>query len=287
MDAVQRIKEDAITSILNIVSASGASRHLDVTCISLAKTLQRLTVGQRLGRAADGTVRLGIQLDADIRIAKQNRRNATDSLSYLQAAEDGLEQVTCLLTRAAELASQAAAPSRHSSGALLDAEFQGIMAIIGDIGQKTRFNGAAVFTPKAVSVKVDGFSTISFTVGTLGTSGPLALGLPTLSSTLATVSGASTASDLISSAIHSASSRRASLGASMRQLTDLADSLGIQVENVTAACSQAWATSFTEEIVNLTKFQILRQSGSGALGQATPTSQQILALLRLFQSRPD
>ena len=66
----------------------------------------------------------------------------------------------------------------------------------------------------------------------------------------------------------------------MQQLTSVSNSLGIQVENFTAAFSQIRDANIADEIVNLTKFQILNQSGTSALSQANQSSQQILALLR-------
>jgi flagellin len=88
------------------------------------------------------------------------------------------------------------------------------------------------------------------------------------------------AAALITTAIQSISSLRATLGATMQQLTSVSNSLGIQVENFTAAYSQIRDANIADEVVNLTKYQILNQSGTSALGQANTAQQQILALLR-------
>jgi len=85
---------------------------------------------------------------------------------------------------------------------------------------------------------------------------------------------------LIASALDSVSTVRASLGASMQQLTSVSNSLGIQVENFTAAYSQIRDANIADEVVNLTKYQILNQSGTSALSQANQAQQQILSLLR-------
>jgi flagellin len=97
---------------------------------------------------------------------------------------------------------------------------------------------------------------------------------------LTTAFGASSAADLITLAIDSVSTVRASIGAAMQQLTSVSNSLGIQVENFTAAYSQIRDANISDEVVNLTKFQILNQSGTSALSQANQASQSILALLR-------
>ncbi len=272
-----------MASILNNVSALGASRQLGITGTGLQQTIQRLTTGQRINRASDDAAGLGIsnKLNADIRIANQGKRNANDGVSYLQVADGVLEEVTNLLTRAAELSEQAKTGTISDSNRTnIDAEFQNIIKTIADIGQNTKFNGAAVFTSTSVSVSVGGFSAIALTVGTISSSSVAALGLTASTSSLSTTTAASTAATAILSAIDSVSTVRASLGANMQQLTSVSNSLGIQVENFTAAFSQIRDANIADEVVNLTKFQILNQSGTSALSQANQSSQQILALLR-------
>jgi len=272
-----------MASILNNVSALGASRQLGITGAGLQQTIQRLTTGKRINRASDDAAGLGIsnKLGADIRIANQGKRNANDGISFLQVADGVLDEVTNLLTRASELAQEAQTGTiSNSNRTNIDAEFQNIIKTIGDIGQSTKFNGATIFASSAVSVAVGGYSQITITIGTISSSGTAALGLTATTNSLSTAASASSAADLIASAIDSVSTVRASLGASMQQLTSVSNSLGIQVENFTSAYSQILDANIADEVVNLTKFQILNQSGTSALGQANTAQQQILALLR-------
>jgi flagellin len=60
----------------------------------------------------------------------------------------------------------------------------------------------------------------------------------------------------------------------------VANSLGIQVENFTAAFSQIRDANIADEVITLNKFQILNQSGTSALQQANQAQQSILSLLR-------
>jgi flagellin len=73
---------------------------------------------------------------------------------------------------------------------------------------------------------------------------------------------------------------RASIGASEQQLNATSDILGIQVQNFTAAQSQIQDANIADEVVNLTKFQILQQSGTSALSKSNQNAQQVLALLQ-------
>ena len=272
-----------MSSILNNVAALGASRQLNITGQGLQQTIQRLTTGRRINKASDDAAGLGIsnKLGADIKIAHQGLRNANDANNYLQVADGVLDEVTNLLTRASELAQQAQTGTISDSNRTnIDAEFQNIVKTIGDIGQSTRFNGAAVFSTNSVTISVGGYSKISVTVGEISTSSINALGMTAGSTKLDTSANATSAASLIESAISSVSTVRASLGANMQQLTAVSNSLGIQAENFTAAQSQILDANIADEVVTLTKFQILNQSGTSALSKANQSSQQILALLQ-------
>ena len=272
-----------MSSILNNVSALGASRQLGITGQGLQQTIQRLTTGRRINRASDDAAGLGIsnKLGADIRVAAQGQRNANDAVNYLQVADGVMDEVTNLLTRASELAEQSKTGTISDSNRTnINAEFQNIIKTIGDIGENTQFNGAAVFSSGAVTISVGGYSAISITVGTISSSGNAALGLDTASTSMDTAANATAASSLISKAISSVSSVRATLGANMQQLSAVSNSLGIQVENFTAAQSQILDANIADEVVSLTKFQILNQSGTSALQKANQSSQQILSLLQ-------
>jgi flagellin len=74
--------------------------------------------------------------------------------------------------------------------------------------------------------------------------------------------------------------QRASIGSQMQNLYSYANTLGIEVENYTAAFSQIRDANIADEVISLTKFQILNQSGTSALGQANQAAQSVLGLLR-------
>jgi flagellin len=265
-----------MASILNNISALGASRQIATTGLGLQQTIERLTTGRRINRASDDAAGLGIsnRLGADIRIANQGKRNANDGLSYLQVADGVLDEVTNLLTRAAELAEQAKTGTiSDTNRTSINAEFANIISTIADIGASTKFNGTQIFTATAASVSVGDFAAIGISTGTL--SSTLASSLAMTSTTTATA-----ASTAITTALENVSSQRATLGAKMQQLTAVSNALGIQVENFTSAYSQIRDANIADEVVNLTKFQILNQSGTAALGQANSAQQQILSLLR-------
>ncbi|MCL1908008.1 MAG: flagellin [Holophagaceae bacterium] len=296
-------------SILHNTSALTASRHLGITGMGLEKTIERLTTGLRINRAADDAAGLAIsnRLGADIRIANQGRRNAHDGIAYLQVADGVLEEVNSLLTRALELTEQARTGTINSDNRkALDLEFQRIIAGIADIGINTKFNGQTIFVSTTVGVAVADFTRIGIATGMfatdvdlentpvkatlfgknldgsdsttiVGCNGP---GIQYGYDTITTIAKADAIRDPLYAAIQSISMMRASIGANQQQLTSVAESLGIQGENFTKAYSQIRDANIADEVINLTKFQILNQSGTSALGQANQAAQAVLNLLR-------
>ena len=265
-------------SILNNIPAIGASRQLGISQAGLDKTIQRLTSGKRINQAADDAAGLAIsnRLGADIRISTQGRRNAMDGIAYLAVADGALDEVTNLLTRAAELTQQSKTGTVSASNReAIDLEFQAITKAITNVATNAKFNGQTVFVSgTTLFAAVANYSNITISVGTMAGSTSLT------SSDLKTVTAAAAAEKLIEKAIQDVSMQRASIGANMQSLNTISNTLGIQVENFTAAFSQIRDANIADEVVNLTKYQILMQSGTSALGQANQTSQMVLALLR-------
>jgi flagellin len=241
---------------------------------------------QRANQVSDGVSVLNPnnQLGADIRIANQSKRNANDGISYLQEADRVMDEVTRLLTRAAELVEQAKVDTiSNSTRASIEAEFQFVISAINDIVEKTTFHGAPVFTPTVAPVPCDSPSTISFTIGTIGDVAGFTLGISATTRALTSPDGLDATGLAILNALDSANSLRSALGASMRKQASVSNILGIQVENFSAAFTQIRDANIAEEVANLTKFQILKQSGTNPWGQTNRASGQILSLLQIFQ----
>ncbi|BDU74974.1 flagellin [Mesoterricola silvestris] len=276
-----------MTSILNNVAAMNASRQLGITGSNLQQTIERLTTGKRINKASDDAAGLAIgnKLSADIKIATQAQRNANDGVSYLQVADGALDSVTQLLTRASQLAQQAQTGTiSDSNRANLDAEFQNIIKTMSNIGTNTKFNGQAIFsstaTPTTVSVQAGDYGSLTVSLGAVSTATDSALGLVASTDSLTSSTNAGNVVTKLASALESVSSMRASIGANEAQLSATSDILGVQVQNFTAASSQIMDANIADEVVNLTKFQILNQSGTSALAKSNQSSQQILALLQ-------
>jgi flagellin len=267
-----------MVSVLNNITSLNAQRNLGNSQAGLNKTINRLSTGLRISHASDDAAGLQISnnLRADIRILNQARRNANDGIGVLAIADGVLEESTSLLTRAAELAEQAASGTTSSSGRnALNAEFTQIKSAINALGTDTKFNGQAIFgSTFSIQVGDETTTDISVSASTLSAT---TLGIS--SNTLSTAAAASAALGTIQTAINTVSTMRGNLGATEQRLNTVINSLGITSENLQAAESQIRDADIATEVVNLTKFQILTQSGVSALAQANASQQSVLSLL--------
>jgi flagellin len=130
-------------TIQNNIAAMNAHRQLQISDAGLSKSLERLSSGFRINRAADDAAGLSIsmQMNADIASYKMASRNAAEATSLLQVAEGATDQISNMLTRLKELATQAS--SSNASGNLdkINAEGNQLIDEINRIANVTEYSG--------------------------------------------------------------------------------------------------------------------------------------------------
>jgi flagellin len=291
-----------MNSIVNNVGAINALNRLTRTNAGLAKTLERLSSGLRINSAADDASGLAIAdgLRADVAALNQAARNASDGVSVVQVADGALAEVSNLLQRAVALAEQAASDtSGADSGAAkasLNSEYQEIMREINRISATVDFNGSTLFgtsgftfdvqvgasgnaTNDVITLTTSALTAAGTATGGLGLTGT-GSGVTVTTTALNTAATAQTELALVRDAIDEVASRRGDIGAARNRLDSTISVVAVQAQNLTAAESQVRDADIASEIVNLTKFQVLNQTGLSALAQANLTSQAVLSLLR-------
>ena len=131
--------------INNNIAAFNAYRNLSVTDGQMSKSLEKLSSGFRINRAADDASGLAISegLRAQIGGLKVAVRNAQDGISVVQTAEGALTETHSILQRMRDLAVQASNDGAQSteSKAAANAEFAQLVTELDDIASKTTFNG--------------------------------------------------------------------------------------------------------------------------------------------------
>jgi len=267
-----------MASIINNIPAMTSRRNLALSERGLNSTINKLSTGLRINNAGDDAAGLHISnnLRADIRILMQARRNANDGIGVINIADGVLEEATNLLTRGAQLAEQAASGTTSTAGRVaIDQEWQELLQAIDDLGTDTLYDGSTIFGGN-YTVQVGDYNTQDVTIQ------PGALDTASLGLTADMLSSASaeTALQEIQAAITSVSANRGALGAAQSRLNTIINSLGITSENVQAAESQIRDANIADEVVNLTKYQILNQTGVASLAQANQASQAVLSLLQ-------
>jgi flagellin len=274
-------------SILNNISSLSAQNQLNLTQMSLNKTLQQLSSGSRINSGADDAAGLAIAdgLNANITALTQSTRNATDGVGMLQVADGALSQITSLLNRAVTLATESSTGTvSDSQRTALDAEFTSIKTEIDTIGQKTTYNGQAIFGAAAnLTVYMSdsssaGTSSVSVTIGQVDSAN---LGSTDLSGDDLTTAGtAQTALGDINSAIAAVASLRGTLGASSNQLQAASSVMSNQIQNLTSAEDGIRSADIAQTSADLSKFSILQQTGITALQQSNQMQQSVLKLLQ-------
>jgi flagellin len=131
------------------VMALNAQRNLSVTGGRLAKSLEQLSSGMRINRAADDAAGLAIseKMRAQIRGMQQGLRNAQDGVSMIQTAEGALSETHSILQRMRELTVQSSSTTLSTSDRqAIGDEMLTLRNEVDNIATRTRFNGLNLLT---------------------------------------------------------------------------------------------------------------------------------------------
>jgi flagellin len=279
-------------SVLNNFSSMQAQRDLYFTNIGLNKTLGKLSSGKRIVQAGDDAAGLSIaaSLKADTYALDQASRNANDGIAIIQIADGALNKITDLLMRAVTLAEQAASDTVGTDEKqTLNVEYREIMNEIDRVVSVANFKGERLFSTGGAFTKgiyvgdtqFESFITIS--IGGANGAGTAALGMKSTGgsySTISTQSSAINTLSILNNAISSISKWRGALGAKQNRLPNALGIIQVQSLNLKAAESAITDANMAEEIVNMTKYNILMQSGMSSLSQSNASAQMVLQLLR-------
>jgi flagellin len=263
------------------IEAQNAYRNLSVNSSAMSKSLERLSSGLRINRAADDAAGLSISegLRSQVGGLKVAVRNAQDGVSVVQIAEGALTETHSILQRMRDLSLQAANEGSQDTAAQAAAntEYQQLALELDDISNNTKFGSAALLDgtySKSFQVGANAGETLSVAIGNMD-SATLAV-----TGTLTSKANADLALAAVTTAIGTVSTARATLGATQNRLEHKINNLNVAIENVSASESRIRDTDMASEMVNFTKSQILSQAGTAMLAQANSAPQGVLQLLR-------
>jgi flagellin len=281
--------------IQNNIDAFNTHRQLQISSNAASSSMEKLSSGYRINRAADDAAGLAIseQMRGQIGGLTQAQRNAQDGVSLVQTGEGALDEVHSMLQRVRDLKVQ------FNNGTLSSDDQDAIASEVSQIGQElgniasqTSFNGNSLLNGATFKFQVGANDnetisttavTLSANIGTAGTGGLAELsGLSTAALAKTALSSGGSLSDIatVDNAIKNVSTARANYGAIENRLNHRLNNLATYQENLTSSESRIRDVDMAAEMTNYTKENILQQAGTSMLAQANQAPQSVLSLLR-------
>jgi len=262
------------------VPALNTGRILSRSSEALNQSLERLSSGLRINRAADDAAGLAIAegFRSVVQGTQQAQRNAQDGVSLVQTAEGSLSETTNILQRIRELAVQAANGTQSTNNRLaIDGEVAQLLSQIDDIATTTQFNGISVLSSaQTITLQSGAMTSQTLTVALTGAK-TSDLGVSTVH--VSTMATAVSAISTIDNALKSVTTLRSTLGAYQNRLEFTINTLAIQEENSSASESAIRDANIASETILFTRNQILVSAGTSVLAQANVVPQTALTLL--------
>lgn len=274
-----------MTVINTNIGATIARNAITTNERSMANSMERLSTGLRINSAGDDAAGHAIssRMAADIAGLDMGVRNANDAISMIQVMDGATKEITDMLVRMKELATQAASETYSDSDRTnLDAEYQALELEITRIQANTEWNGMKLLDTDAGAKSIQlGDSAVSFTFTdwSMG-SGTALLDLGADGTKdLTTQVKAAAALTAIDNTITDATSEQAKFGAWMNRLAHAADNLLNVSANTDQSRSRIQDADYALETTNLARTQIIAQASTAMLAQANNMKQTVLALL--------
>jgi flagellin len=276
--------------IQNNLEAFNTHRQLNATASAASKSMEKLSSGYRINRAADDAAGLAIseKMRGQIGGLAQAQRNAQDGISLVQTAEGALGEVHSMLQRVRDLSVQYANGTLSTDDkTAVGAEVIQLATEIKSIADDTEFNGKPLFGATGgftFQVGANDSETVSASQadfnGSIAAGGLSDITSVDTAAEATTLLSAGTVLATIDNAIKNVSKVRSEFGAVQNRLEHRLNNLATYQENLTASESRIRDVDMASEMTKFTKLNILQQAGTSMLAQANQAPQGVLSLLR-------
>ena len=277
------------------MSAMFARRQQGINTQEATGGIEKLSSGLRINRAGDDASGLAVseKMRSQVRGLNQASRNAMNGVSFIQTTEGFLQESQDILQRMRELAIQSANGIYTSEDRMqIQVEVSQLVDEIDRIASHAQFNGMNLITGRFAREEGNNVITASmyFHIGAnmdqrervyIGTMTAEALGVRTQQDilSLSTPDSANSSIGVVDAALRRINKQRADLGAYQNRLEMATEGIDIAAENLQAAESRIRDADMAAEVVDFTRSQILIQSSTAMLAQATTQTQSVLQLL--------
>lgn len=278
-------------SIFTNASSMASTNALNKSNSMLSTAMERLGTGKRINSAADDAAGLQIatRLQGQSNGMAVAQRNISDATALMQTAEGAFDEVSNIMYRMKDLASQAANDTNGTEDrAALQSEMDELNAELTNIMDNTKYAGENLFgatgkfskemnfqigASESESLKVNVKTELDNVTGSGG------MGALTASGALTTVSGAQAMMTSVEGAISEVGTLRSKLGANINRLGHTAANLANMKDNTDLALGNIRDADFASEASSMTRNQMLAQTSMSMLKQSNSMSGMVMSLL--------
>ncbi|MBS0372590.1 MAG: Lateral flagellin [Proteobacteria bacterium] len=283
---------------LNTNIASLTSQNsLAATQKNLSTSMARLGTGFRVNSAMDDAAGLQIatRLDSQTRGMAVAQRNAQNGISMMQTAEGSFKEVTDILQRMKDLATQSAnGTSSSADQTSMQAEYDSLGDELTNIMNNTTFGGTKLLKGGTIAgsvtfqigasasetMIVDQTSNMTALDTALGAASGTYTTPGTPGTDITSVAGANGTITKLETAIAAVSTVRSALGAAANRLDHVYNNLANMSTNTAAAKGRIMDVDYASETANMTSKQMLMQAGTSMLKQSNSMSQMVMSLMQ-------
>ena len=271
-----------------------AQNSISKTQSSLSTSMTRLSTGYRINSSQDDAA--GLQIASRLKaqtsgmaVAMRNTQNAT---SMLQTADGALEEVSNMLVRMKDLATQSAdASSTDADKVAMQSEYDALGKELGNVLKNTTFGGEKLLvagtTSKAMTFQIGASSSETMSVDLTSDMSAVVTNVTSASANYATAgtgteltSAANGAIGKLDTALASVNKVRSGLGAAANRLDHVYNNLSNISTNTQAAAGLIMDVDFASESSSMTSNQMLLQAGTAMLKQTNSMSSMVMSLLQ-------
>lgn len=292
------------------VASVNSQRNLSKATEAMQQNMTKLSSGYRINKSADDAAGLAISetMKGQIRSLEQAKRNANDGISMVQVAEGSFAEVSNIMVRLRELATQAASDTLgNQERTFTNREYNQLVNEIERITNTTEWNSLPLLQGREKLTEVAGGDDSLFTIhvgagdGLEPNTDTISIGVENLKIDVRELElinedgnnigpaepggpfERQMAADklrVIDKALNTMAQNRSYLGAQQSRLNSAVNNLGVQIENLKSANSQIRDVDFAEETAAFTQNRILQQAGMSVLSQANSAPEVVMSLLR-------
>ena len=269
-------------------AALSAQNAISKTQSNLSTSMTRLSTGYRINSAMDDAA--GLQIASRLKaqtsgmaVAMCNTQNST---AMLQTAEGALDEVSNMLIRMKDLATQAADTSSSiADKESMQSEYDALGTELGNVLKNTKFGGETLIVGGTIGaamkfqIGADALEVMDVDLSTEMTDVDDAVA-DILAEELTTGGDATAAITTLTAAIDTVGTLRSALGASANRLEHVNSNLANISTNTKQATGLIMDVDFATESANMTSSQMLMQASTAMLKQSNSMSSMVMSLLQ-------